>query len=192
MSDAKISEARIAAAQERIDAYHPQPAELADLYRHLLDMLGAKDHEDAGRIIGELHGKSLNRTCPSGDGSLRWPCPKHPPESAEMAGQQGDALAAFNECLTPALRVPETVAYRIAVLAAVQAETGKQQVGDDGLPLVCVTQEFKNQADYDAEISSAASNLLRNNTLGLSGSLPEMVAALLKLASEQQVGEVQG
>lgn len=67
-----------------------------------------------------------------------------------------------------------------------------EQVGDDGLPLVCVTQEFKDQADYDAEISSAASNLLRNNTLDLSGSLPEMVAALLKLASEQQVGEVQG
>ena len=26
-----------------------------DLHQHLLDMLGAKDHQDAGRIIGELH-----------------------------------------------------------------------------------------------------------------------------------------
>lgn len=71
------------------------------------------------------------------------------------------------------------------------AATGKQQAGDDGLPMIYVTQEFKDQADHDAEISSAASNLLRNNTLGLSGSLPEMVAALLKLASGQQAGEVQ-
>lgn len=23
-------------------------------------------------------------TCPSGDGSLRWPCPKHPPEAAPV------------------------------------------------------------------------------------------------------------
>lgn len=30
MTDTKISDARIAAAQERIDAYHPQPAELAE------------------------------------------------------------------------------------------------------------------------------------------------------------------
>lgn len=75
---------------------------------------------------------------------------------------------------------------------AALAATGKQQVGDDGMPMVCVTQEFKDQADYDAEISSAASNLLRNNTLGLSGSLPEMVEALLNLASGQQVGEAQG
>ncbi|WWO60509.1 hypothetical protein [Stenotrophomonas phage SOVA965] len=77
------------------------------------------------------------------------------------------------------------------IYEAMKAANGKQQGGDDGMPMVCVTQEFKDQADYDAEISSAASNLLRNNTLGLSGSLPEMVAALLKLASGQQVGEVQ-
>ncbi|HCK4592850.1 TPA: hypothetical protein N0H29_000617 [Pseudomonas aeruginosa] len=31
-------------------------------------------------------------TCPSGDGSLRWPCPKHP--AVEQAG--GDERAAFN------------------------------------------------------------------------------------------------
>lgn len=82
----------------------------------------------------------------------------------------------------------EQLAKQMAPFYSALAETGKQQVGDDGLPLVSVTQEFKDQADYDAEISSAASNLLRNNTLGLSGSLPEMVAALLKIASEQQVG----
>lgn len=42
---------------------------------------------------------------------------------------QGDALAAFNECLTPALRVPETAAYRIAVLAAVQAALAASEPG---------------------------------------------------------------
>ncbi|WP_282275242.1 hypothetical protein [Stenotrophomonas sp. PS02297] len=30
-----------------------------DLHQHLLHMLGAKDHEDAGRIIGELHAAAL-------------------------------------------------------------------------------------------------------------------------------------
>lgn len=27
--------------------------------------------------------KALTCTCPSGDGSLRWPCPKHPPEAIQ-------------------------------------------------------------------------------------------------------------
>lgn len=27
-----------------------------------------------------------NCTCPSGDGSLRWPCPKHPPEILQTPG----------------------------------------------------------------------------------------------------------
>jgi len=31
-----------------------------DLHAHLLHMLGAKDHEDAGRIIGELHAASMS------------------------------------------------------------------------------------------------------------------------------------
>lgn len=28
----------------------------------------------------------MNCTCPSGDGSLRWPCPKHPPEYLQTPG----------------------------------------------------------------------------------------------------------
>ncbi|WP_414553253.1 hypothetical protein [Stenotrophomonas forensis] len=31
-----------------------------DLHQHLLDMLGAKDHEDAGRIIGKLHARVVD------------------------------------------------------------------------------------------------------------------------------------
>lgn len=27
--------------------------------------------------------KDVPCTCPSGDGSLRWPCPSHPPEKEE-------------------------------------------------------------------------------------------------------------
>ncbi|MEA9551697.1 hypothetical protein VC253_07650 [Xanthomonas campestris] len=34
---------------------------LVDLHQHLLDMLGAKDHADAGRIIGELQGMGMDR-----------------------------------------------------------------------------------------------------------------------------------
>ena len=36
------------------------PAAPVDLHAHLLHMLGAKDHEDAGRIIGELHASSMS------------------------------------------------------------------------------------------------------------------------------------
>ncbi|RFF51690.1 hypothetical protein D0A35_05390 [Xanthomonas campestris] len=34
---------------------------MVDLHQHLLDMLGAKDHADAGRIIGELQGMGMDR-----------------------------------------------------------------------------------------------------------------------------------
>ncbi len=38
----------------------PVAAAPVDLHAHLLHMLGAKDHEDAGRIIGELHAASMS------------------------------------------------------------------------------------------------------------------------------------
>ncbi|MEA9653040.1 hypothetical protein ABFU65_12205 [Xanthomonas campestris pv. raphani] len=34
---------------------------MVDLHQHLLDMLGAKDHADAGRIVGELQGMGFDR-----------------------------------------------------------------------------------------------------------------------------------
>lgn len=34
-------------------------AQSGDMHQHLLDMLGAKDHADAGRIIGELHAAEI-------------------------------------------------------------------------------------------------------------------------------------
>lgn len=34
-------------------------------------------------------------TCPSGDGSLRWPCPKHPPAAAQEAVGARNALMAY-------------------------------------------------------------------------------------------------
>ncbi|WP_127158448.1 hypothetical protein [Xanthomonas arboricola] len=36
------------------------PSHMGQLHQHLLDLLGAKDHVDAGRIIGELHAAALN------------------------------------------------------------------------------------------------------------------------------------
>lgn len=33
----------------------------------------------AGQIIGERIQNGKRCSCPSGDGSLRWPCPAHPP-----------------------------------------------------------------------------------------------------------------
>ncbi|TAA20344.1 hypothetical protein [Pseudoxanthomonas winnipegensis] len=59
------------------------------LHKHLLTMLGAKDHVDAGRIIAELHAQQLSLitcACPSGNGSLSWPCPVHPPAPAGDEG----------------------------------------------------------------------------------------------------------
>lgn len=151
MSEAKISEAAVEAAFQAYISHddtvetsirsalvaalphlHQQPAELADLYRHLLDMLGAKSHEDAGRIIGELHGKSLNCTCPSGDGSLRWPCPKHPPaELAEQQGVDGWDIAMKVRADLDRQSCPD--AYMCIAVESVMkhlAATGKQQVGE--------------------------------------------------------------
>lgn len=155
MSETKISEAAVEAASTSMEATKnslemtpldrirlmlaaalphltPQPAELADLYRHLLDMLGAKSHEDAGRIIGELHGKSSNCTCPSGDGSLRWPCPKHPP--AELAEQQGvDGWDIAMKVRSDLDRQSCPDAYMCIAVESVMkhlAATGKQQVGE--------------------------------------------------------------
>ncbi|WP_053006662.1 hypothetical protein [Chromobacterium subtsugae] len=42
------------------------------------DMLMAEDLDAA--IDAAM--QPLTCTCPSGDGSLRWPCPRHPPETA--------------------------------------------------------------------------------------------------------------
>ncbi|HHA2383365.1 TPA: hypothetical protein ACOD9T_000682 [Stenotrophomonas maltophilia] len=85
-----------------------------------------------------------------------------------------DAVDVDHTCIEAALK---------AALAA------RQPVGEDGQPMVLVSQEVKSQADYDAEITSSVANLLRNNQLGLSGSQPEMVAALLDIAARQPVGE---
>lgn len=43
-------------------------AQPAELHQHLLDMLGAKDHADAGRIIGELHAAARVAAQPHPDG----------------------------------------------------------------------------------------------------------------------------
>ncbi|WP_081284722.1 DUF4031 domain-containing protein [Chromobacterium subtsugae] len=46
--------------------------------------LGALEIDRAGvaRLIRQKREALPRCTCPSGDGSLRWPCPRHPPESA--------------------------------------------------------------------------------------------------------------
>ena len=56
----------------------PVAAAPVDLHAHLLHMLGAKDHEDAGRIIGDLHAASMSTPAAPGIDladefeSLRW------------------------------------------------------------------------------------------------------------------------
>ncbi|MEG0966749.1 MAG: hypothetical protein RSG92_15375 [Pseudomonas sp.] len=77
--------------------------------------------------------------------------------------------------------VPPKDAINVVPLYA--APVAAAPVGDDGRPMVLVSQEFKAQAEYDAKISSDASSLLRDNALGLAGSLPAMVGELLNLAS---------
>lgn len=37
-------------------------------------------------------------TCPSGDGSLRWPCPKHPAQAAERCQHAGQCHPGFCPC----------------------------------------------------------------------------------------------
>lgn len=50
---------------------------------------GGHDEIDAialraiARALEQPEGREAVCTCPSGDGSLRWPCPKHPPQQQE-------------------------------------------------------------------------------------------------------------
>lgn len=104
---------------------------------------------------------------------------------------EGDILGAG--CIRDGVSLGRPVDRAIRAITAALASQGEQHgallIGDDGQPMVLVSQEFKSQADHDAETASAVANLLRNNSLGLSGSQPEMVAALLDLAARQPVGE---
>lgn len=58
--------------------------------------------------------QSANCTCPSGDGSLRWPCPAHPPESAESCTtcgkpNHGDRPILLCACATLVTRKPAPI-----------------------------------------------------------------------------------
>lgn len=57
---------------------------------------------------------SADCTCPSGDGSLRWPCPAHPPESAENCAtcgkpKDGDRPILLCACATLVMRKPAPI-----------------------------------------------------------------------------------
>lgn len=109
---------------------HPQPAELAEPSGNSGE-LGEKQGVDS--LLADVDerlktARAMGYEDDIGVGIGLLKCIRS--ALAATGKQQGDALADFNECLTPALRVPETAAYRIAVLAAVQAATGKQQVGE--------------------------------------------------------------
>ncbi|QWA09828.1 hypothetical protein GTU79_21345 [Sodalis ligni] len=74
------------AARPSLGLHFSTPAELAAMLDHVSCF-----HELSAELIAEEMFKgaiaqSVNAcTCPSGDGSLRWPCPIHPPTSAEKA-----------------------------------------------------------------------------------------------------------
>lgn len=58
------------------DHYRKARGTIADLTREIDEQIQKQQVTTATTI------ENLRCTCPSGDGSLRWPCPRHPPESA--------------------------------------------------------------------------------------------------------------
>lgn len=152
-------------------------------------------------------GDSKTEPCPNGCGPL-WPVTwetwaregwaeaerLHLANAALSAqpspGGQGDAvelLACFLNEPKYDLDMDHEISLRTAVGAIAFALAARQPVGNDGQPMVLVSQEFKGQAEHDAEITSAVGFLLRNNQIGLSGSQPEMVETLLSIAARQPV-----
>ncbi|OQS33239.1 hypothetical protein [Chromobacterium haemolyticum] len=56
--------------------YRKARGTIADLTREIDEQIQKQQVTTATTI------EKLRCTCPSGDGSLRWPCPRHPPELA--------------------------------------------------------------------------------------------------------------
>ena len=80
-----------------------QPNEHVEVLRELRDtgdvsdwraMESALDAAIASLSAQQPPVEARRCTCPSGDGSLRWPCPAHPPEAQPVAG---DAVAVIEE-----------------------------------------------------------------------------------------------
>lgn len=57
-------------------------------------------------------------TCPSGDGSLRWPCPEHPP-AGTVAGDVRQLQLALDALLQPWLDAAEWLCARIEYLSGI-------------------------------------------------------------------------
>lgn len=50
-------------------------------------------------------------TCPSGDGSLRWPCPVHPPEAQPVAGAAAEVIEEMRSRMSSRGRVGDGPVY---------------------------------------------------------------------------------
>lgn len=85
----------------------------------------AKIHEHMGKILASAHSKkALNKevaascTCPSGDGSLIWPCPEHPEAApvdiAHLAGMAKELASNAHSHSKEACRLRQSTAHKLA------------------------------------------------------------------------------
>jgi hypothetical protein len=107
---------------------------------------------DGRRMSAPISGE-LRCTCPTGDGSLRWPCPTHPPTPAEPDQRDAELLldaaaqlsaglaqlsAALVELLQPAV---EWLLRYIEACARLIERIGRRR-GEISVPLVLDTSRF--------------------------------------------------
>lgn len=110
-------------------------------------------------------------TCPSGDGSLRWPCPQHPPGSVSRAWQEAvaKALEVVNDAANRARHAGDyananaLVSARVTLFKASQptptADAGALPVVDDAMverALRVFYDEFKFPVDREFNPASKA------------------------------------
>lgn len=153
-------------------------------------------------------------TCPSGDGSLRWPCPAHPPETKPAPVGVKGMVEAFEEFhmadhRDPAV-APEWEWWRAAWRAALAQQPPVAPVGVEGLvadPTTALREvlalsnkerdaeenrEYGAANDLYADLQGAAVNLVRDHGPALLSALEDarryrFLAADHSLAWEEEL-----
>ncbi|MFG8585062.1 hypothetical protein ACEOVL_21345 [Pseudomonas aeruginosa] len=94
-------------------------------------------------------------TCPSGDGSLRWPCPKHPAEDQAAHWRERGCEVSKDELMT--------VSQHERIVGALRAENAKLSEALDRWPLIRdslklrLSDALARVAELEAALSSALS-----------------------------------
>lgn len=97
----------------------------------------------------------LHCTCPSGDGSLRWPCPKHPPESSGAASRPVAAapvatIPTWRERLSPRYEECDEREARNAEIADLRAALQQRQAPAQASALMLESANFLESSMFQS------------------------------------------